>query len=94
MSLVWIRLAHHQDSYNTLSSGLSLHYSKVVMNHLVHVIDGMMTKWFSGTLTDLHELSHHRSTAQLRSIFCIKACGTKLDSFKPHHNTFVNKFTE
>ena len=54
------RLAHHQEIYNTLSSlGLKLYYSKSVMNHLVHIIDGMLTKGCSGTLTDLHQLSYH-----------------------------------
>ncbi|MEK4179128.1 hypothetical protein NSQ61_05940 [Aeribacillus sp. FSL K6-1121] len=43
------KLAHHQDIYNTLSSlGLFFYYLKSVMNHLVHVIDRMMTKGFSG----------------------------------------------
>lgn len=63
MSLVWIRLAHYQEIYNTWSSlGLKLYYSKSVMNHLVHLIDGMLTKGCSGTLTDLHQWVIIRNT--------------------------------
>ncbi|MBE2957974.1 IS701 family transposase, partial [Anoxybacillus flavithermus] len=39
--------------------GLALYFSKPVMKHLVHIVDAMITKGFSGTLTDLHHGSFH-----------------------------------
>lgn len=60
------RLAHQQLLYNTLCNwNLSLYFSKPVMRHLVHMMDGIMHKGCSGTLTDIHHLSHmtaHRTT--------------------------------
>ena len=46
------RLAHQQLLYNTLCNwSLSLYFSKPVMRHLVHMMDGIMHKGCSGTLT-------------------------------------------
>lgn len=60
------RLAHQQHLHNTLCEwNLSLYFSQPVMRHIVHMIDGIMHKGFSGTLTDIHSLSHmtaHRTT--------------------------------
>ena len=54
------RLPHHQGIDKFLAMlGLALYYSKSVMNHLVHIIDALTTKGFTGTLTDLHHLSFH-----------------------------------
>lgn len=49
------RLAHHQVIHKFFTTlGLALYFSKPVMKHLVHIVDAMITKGFSGTLTDLH----------------------------------------
>ncbi|ELK21787.1 hypothetical protein AF6_1526 [Anoxybacillus flavithermus TNO-09.006] len=54
------RLAHHQGIHKFLTMlGLALYFSKPVMKHLVHIVDAMITKGFSGTLTDLHHGSFH-----------------------------------
>ncbi|CUA80681.1 hypothetical protein Ga0061060_11316 [Anoxybacillus suryakundensis] len=60
------RLAHHQGIHKFLTMlRLPLYFSKPVMKHLAHIVDAMMTKGFSGTLTDLHHGSfypNHRTT--------------------------------
>ncbi|WP_374723336.1 IS701 family transposase [Calidifontibacillus erzurumensis] len=54
------RLAHHQGVHKFFSMlGLPLYFSKPVMKHLVHIVDAMISKGFSGTLTDLHHWSFH-----------------------------------
>lgn len=54
------RLAHHEEIYNTfIQAGLKLYYSQPVLRHLVHFVDSILTKGFSGTLTDVHVLSRH-----------------------------------
>ncbi|ASS92180.1 hypothetical protein AP3564_19615 [Aeribacillus pallidus] len=51
---------NHQGIDKFLSMlGLALHYSKSVMNHLVHIIDALTTKGFAGTPTDRHHLNFH-----------------------------------
>jgi len=50
--------------------GVGLYFSKPVLKHLVHIVDTMIAKGFSGTLTDLHHGSfhpNHRTT--LRHVF-------------------------
>ncbi|OXB86649.1 hypothetical protein B9L19_14140 [Geobacillus thermocatenulatus] len=49
------RLAHHQgiDKF-FFTLGLTLQLSKPVLKHLVHIVDALTTKGFSGTLTDVH----------------------------------------
>lgn len=54
------RLAHQTEIYNTfIDIGLKLYYSQPALKHLVHFVDGILTKGFSGTLTDVHTLSRH-----------------------------------
>ncbi|OXB88586.1 hypothetical protein B9L19_00195 [Geobacillus thermocatenulatus] len=49
------RLAHHQGIYKFFFTlGLTLQLSKPVLKHLVHIVDALTTKGFSGTLTDVH----------------------------------------
>ncbi|WJQ01800.1 IS701 family transposase [Geobacillus stearothermophilus] len=54
------RLAHHQGIYKFFFTlGLTLQLSKPVLKHLVHLVDALTTKGFSGTLTDVHHWSFH-----------------------------------
>jgi DDE superfamily endonuclease len=60
------RLPHHETIYQYIKEQkLDLHFSKPVQMHMLHFIDGVTQKGFSGTLTDIHGLSHekkHRTT--------------------------------
>ncbi|KIV57410.1 hypothetical protein [Aneurinibacillus migulanus] len=52
------RVAHQQEINNILRTWrFPLYFSKPVMNHMVHFLDGVMTRGFSGTLTDIHRES-------------------------------------
>jgi hypothetical protein len=55
----------------TISTGTTfgLYYSKSILTHIVHFIDGVIQKGFSGTLKDIYSLTHNRSIIQLSSIF-------------------------
>jgi len=53
--------------------GLALYFSKPVMKHLVHIVDAMITKGFSGTLTDLHHGSFHPNHCTTLSHFFTKS---------------------
>jgi hypothetical protein len=61
-----IRLPHQKEIYQYLiKQGFDLYISKPGLAHMVHFIDGVTQKGFSGTLTDIHSLSHetrHRTT--------------------------------
>jgi hypothetical protein len=60
------RLPHHETIYQYLKEQrFDLYFSKPVLRHMVHFLNGATEKGFSGTLTDLHELSQetrHRTT--------------------------------
>jgi hypothetical protein len=64
------RLAHQQKISNVLQDWcLPFYFSKPVMNHLVHFMDGIMTRGFSGTLTDIHRESCHSQNRRTLSHF-------------------------
>ncbi|MBG9791697.1 transposase [Paenibacillus dendritiformis] len=45
---------------------LPLYFSKSVLNHITHFVDGMLSSGFTGTLTDIHRESlHHRDRRSL-----------------------------
>ncbi len=68
------RLAHHQGIHKFFTMlGLALYFSKPVMKHLVHIVDAMITKGFSGTLTDLHDGSFHPNHRTTLSHFFTKS---------------------
>ncbi|KPC97132.1 hypothetical protein LR69_04669 [Geobacillus sp. BCO2] len=68
------RLAHHQGIHQFFTMlGLALYFSKPVMKHLVHIVDAMITKGFSGTLTDLHHGSFHPNHRTTLSHFFTKS---------------------
>ncbi|AXM89185.1 IS701 family transposase [Anoxybacillus ayderensis G10] len=68
------RLAHHQGIHKFfITLGLALYFSKPVMKHLVHIVDAMITKGFSGTLTDLHHGSFHPNHRTTLSHFFTKS---------------------
>ncbi len=68
------RLAHHQGIHKFFTTlGLALYFSKPVMKHLVHIVDAMITKGFSGTLTDLHHGSFHPNHRTTLSHFFTKS---------------------
>ncbi|MCZ0756529.1 IS701 family transposase [Anoxybacillus sp. J5B_2022] len=68
------RLAHHQGIHKFFTMlGLALYFSKPVMKHLVHIVDAMVTKGFSGTLTDLHHGSFHPNHRTTLSHFFTKS---------------------
>jgi hypothetical protein len=56
-----IILPHHQTIYEYfVRQGMDLYFSKPVLKHMVHFMDGVTQKGFSGTVTDIHALSHER----------------------------------
>ncbi|MDQ0164018.1 hypothetical protein [Aeribacillus alveayuensis] len=68
------RLAHHHGIHKFFTMlGLALYFSKPVMKHLVHIVDAMVTKGFSGTLTDLHHGSFHPNHRTTLSHFFTKS---------------------
>lgn len=68
------RLAHHQGVHKFFSMlGLSLYFSKPVIKHLVHIVDAMISKGFSGTLTDIHYWSFHPNHRTTLSHFFSKS---------------------
>ncbi|SCC48011.1 hypothetical protein GA0061087_105521, partial [Priestia flexa] len=60
------RLSHQEEIYNGLIKWkLPFYFSKPVINHLTHFIDGMLSVGFTGKLTEIHSFSHqkkHRTT--------------------------------
>ncbi len=76
------RLAHHQGIHKFFTMlGLALYFSKPVMKHLVHIVDAMVTKGFSGTLTDLHHGSFHPNHRTTLRHFSRKALEKKRRCF-------------
>ncbi|KHF30054.1 hypothetical protein LR68_01180 [Anoxybacillus sp. BCO1] len=68
------RLAHHQGIHKFfLALGLVLHVSKPAWEHLVHLVDALTTKGFSGTLTDVHHWSFHPNHRTTLSHFFTKS---------------------
>ncbi|KIV53674.1 hypothetical protein TS65_20220, partial [Aneurinibacillus migulanus] len=64
------RVAHQQEINNILRTWrFPLYFSKPVMNHRVHFLDGVMTRGFSGTLTDIHRESCHSQDRRTLSHF-------------------------
>lgn len=60
------RLSHQQEINNGLVNwNLPFYFSKPVLNHLTHFIDGMLSIGFTGKLTEIHSFTHyqkHRTT--------------------------------
>lgn len=60
------RLSYQEEIYNGLVEWkLPFYFSKPVINHLTHFVDGMLSIGFSGKLTEIHSFSHqkkHRTT--------------------------------
>jgi hypothetical protein len=60
------RLSHQEEIYNGLVDwNLPFYFSKPVLDHLTHFIDGMLSVGFTGKLTEIHSFSHqkkHRTT--------------------------------
>lgn len=55
------RLSHQQEINNGFVQwNLPFYFSKPVLNHLTHFIDGMLSIGFTGKLTEIHAFSHHR----------------------------------
>lgn len=53
-------LTHHQQIYNGFQAwNLPLYFSKPVLRHLMHAVDGMSSLGFTGKLTEIHAASHH-----------------------------------
>ncbi|BBW96900.1 IS701 family transposase [Geobacillus icigianus] len=68
------RLAHHQGIHKFfMTLGLALYFSKPVIKHLVHLVDALTTKGFSGTLTDVHHWSFHPNHRTTLSHFFTKS---------------------
>jgi hypothetical protein len=63
-------LAQHRNWNNIFRQWkLPLYFSKSVLNHITHFVDGMLSSGFTGTLTDLHrEILHHRDGRSLRHL--------------------------
>jgi hypothetical protein len=54
-----VRLPHHETiNQYVKNQKFELYFSKPVLKHMVHFIDGAVQKGFSGTLSDLHSFSH------------------------------------
>ncbi|EMT45688.1 IS701 family transposase [Anoxybacillus flavithermus] len=68
------RLAHHQGIHKFfMTLGLALYFSKPVIKHLVHLVDALTTKGFSGTLTDVRYWSFHSNHRTTLSHFFTKS---------------------
>ncbi|ADU93278.1 IS701 family transposase [Geobacillus sp. Y412MC52] len=68
------RLAHHQGIHKFFFTlGLTLQLSKPVIKHLIHIVDALTTKEFSGTLTDIHHWSFHPNHRTTLSHFFTKS---------------------
>ncbi|KAF0993602.1 hypothetical protein BJQ97_00210 [Geobacillus sp. TFV-3] len=68
------RFAHHQGIYKFFFTlGLTLQLSKPVIKHLIHIVDALTTKGFSGTLTDIHHWSFHPNHRTTLSHFFTKS---------------------
>jgi len=68
------RLAHHQGIHKFfMTLGLALDFSKPILKHLVHIVDALTTKGFSGTLTDVHHWSFHPNHRTTLSHFFTKS---------------------
>ncbi|BBW97112.1 IS701 family transposase [Geobacillus icigianus] len=68
------RLAHHQGIHKFfMTLGLALYFSKPVIKHLVHLVDALTTKGFSGTLTDVRYWSFHPNHRTTLSHFFTKS---------------------
>ncbi len=68
------RLAHHQGIHKFfMTLGLALYLSKPVIKHLVHLVDALTTKGFSGTLTDVQYWSFHPNHRTTLSHFFTKS---------------------
>ncbi|WP_025039404.1 IS701 family transposase [Geobacillus sp. FW23] len=68
------RLAHHQGIHKFFFTlGLTLQLSKPVIKHLIHIVDALTTKGFSGTLTDIHHWSFHPNHRTTLSHFFTKS---------------------
>ncbi|STO13688.1 Uncharacterised protein [[Flavobacterium] thermophilum] len=81
------RLAHHQGIHKFfVALGLALYFSKPVIKHLVHIVDALTTKGFSGTLTDIHHWSFHPNHRTTLSHFSRKALGMKRRCFANSSN--------
>ncbi|MEK5040698.1 IS701 family transposase [Sporosarcina sp. FSL K6-3457] len=53
-------LSHHQQIEEGFQTwNLPFYFSKPVVRHLLHFIDGMSSIGFTGKLTEIHALSHH-----------------------------------
>lgn len=79
----------------TISTGTTfgLYYSKSILTHIVHFIDGVIQKGFSGTLKDIYSLTHNRSIIQLSSIFS-KLQMEWRDCFISYKNEHYSMFRE
>jgi hypothetical protein len=55
------RLSYQAEIYNNLSQwNAPFYFSKPVINHMVHFIDGALSVGFTGKLTEIHAYSHHK----------------------------------
>lgn len=53
-------LSHHQQIEKGFEAwNLPFYFSKSVLRHMLHFIDGLSSTGFSGKLTEIHALSHH-----------------------------------
>ena len=67
-------LSHHAQIKKGFSDWrLSLYFSKPVLHHLLHFVDGMSSIGFTGKLTQIHALSHHSKHRTTLSHFLHKS---------------------
>lgn len=53
-------LSHHQQIEKGFEAwNLPFYFSKSVLRHMLHFVDGLSSTGFSGKLTEIHALSHH-----------------------------------
>ncbi|QDX93992.1 hypothetical protein EEL30_17855 [Brevibacillus laterosporus] len=54
------KVAHQENLSNILRDWkLPPYFSKPVMNHMLHYLDGILSRDFTGTLTDMYRESRH-----------------------------------
>ncbi|WP_232696535.1 hypothetical protein [Brevibacillus daliensis] len=69
MSHMYTLSQHHNWNNIFRQWKLPLYFSKSVLNHITHFVNGVLSQGFSGTLTDIHRESLHNRDRRSLSHF-------------------------
>lgn len=89
------RLSHQDEIYNGfIDWKLPFYFSKPPLNHLAHFVDGILSTGFTGKLTEIHTLSHHKRHRTTLSHFLKKGAWNEaylLQQTKQHIHSQLKK---